>query len=138
MALKHQHLCFEHCLVAQGEVNSHLVTIEVGVERCTCQWVQLNSFTFDHLGLEGLNSQTVKCRCTVEQYWVSLHYVFKDIPNYGFAAVNNLLGTLNGLNNATLNELANDKWLVKFGCHQLRQTALTHLQFRTNDNYRTS
>ena len=98
MSLEHQHLCFQNCFVAQRQVNSHLVTVEVGIERRTCQRVQLNSFSFDHLRLESLNTQTVKCRRTVQQYRMTLHYVFS---------------------------------------HQFRNTAFTHLQFRTYDDNRT-
>ena len=135
MALKHQHLCLQHSLITQWEVNSHLVTIEVCIERCTCQWMQLNSFTFNKFRLERLNTKTVKCRGTVQHNWVTLHYILKDIPNYRLTTVYNLLSTLYSLYNTALNELTNNEWLVKLCCHQLRQTALTHLQLWTNDNY---
>ena len=135
MALKHQHLSLQHSLITQWEVNSHLVTIEVSIERCTCQWMQLNSFTFNKFRLERLNTKTVKCRGTVQHNWVTLHYILKDIPNYRLTTVYNLLSTLYSLHNTALNELTNNEWLVKFCCHQLRQTALTHLQLWTNDNY---
>ena len=74
--MQHQHLCFENGLVAQWKVNGHLVAVEVGVERSTSQGVQLNGLTLDKLGLEGLNTQTVECRRTVEQHGVALHHVF--------------------------------------------------------------
>ena len=135
MALKHQHLSLQHSLITQWEVNSHLVTIEVSIERCTCQWMQLNSFTFNKFRLERLNTKTVKCRGTVQHNWVTLHYILKDIPNYRLTTVYNLLSTLYSLHNTALNELTNNEWLVKLCCHQLRQTALTHLQLWTNDNY---
>lgn len=49
------------------------------------------NMAFNHLRLEGLNTQTVKCRSTVQQYRVSLHYMFQDIPDNRFLAVYNLL-----------------------------------------------
>ena len=36
---KHKNLSLEDCGVAQRQVHRHLVTIEVGVKRCTRQWV---------------------------------------------------------------------------------------------------
>ena len=118
-------------------MNSHLVTVEVGVERSTSQRVQLNSFTLDKLGLESLDTQTVQCRSTVEQYRMAFHHVLKDIPDNGLATVNNLLGALHRLHDATLNQLANDERLIQLGSHQLRQTTLAHLQFRTYNDNRT-
>ena len=138
MTLKHQNLCLKNSLVAQRKVNSHLVTIEVSIERCTCQWVQLNSLTFDHLRLESLDTKTVKCRSTVEHNRMTLHHILKNIPDYWLTTVNNLLSTLYSLHNTTFYELADNEWLVKLSSHQLRKTALTHLQLRTYNDYRSS
>ena len=137
VALEHQHLSLHDGFVAQRQVNGHLVTVEVGVERRTSQRVELNGLTLNHLGLEGLDTQTVKCRRTVEQYGVSLHDIFQDVPDDRFAAVDNLLGALHGLYDAALNELADDERLVELGGHEFRQTALAHLQFRTYHDYGT-
>ena len=137
MCLKHQHLCFQNSFITQRQVNSHLVTIEVGVERSTCQRVQLNSFTFNHVRLECLDTQTVQSRRTVQQYRVTFHYMFQDIPNNSFLAVYNLLGRFHSLHNTAFNQLTDNKRFVKFSSHQFRNTAFTHLQFRTNDDYRT-
>ena len=137
VALKHQNLCLQNGLVGQGKVDSHLVTVEVGIERGTSQRVQLDSLTLDELGLEGLNTQTVQRRCTVEQNRMALHDVLQNIPDNRLTAVYNLLGRLDGLDNTALDKLADDKRLVELGGHQLRQTALTHLQLRTYDDNRT-
>ena len=134
MTLEHQNLCLQNSLVRQGKVDSHLVTVEVGVERRTSQRVQLNSLTLDELRLESLNTQTVQCWCTVEQYGVTLHHILQDIPDDGLTAIDNLLGRLHGLDDATLNELTDDERLIQLGSHQLRQTALAHLQLRTDDD----
>ena len=137
MTLKHQNLSLQNGLVAQWKVNSHLVTVEVGVECRTCQRMQLNSLTLDQFWLEGLDTQTVQCWCTVEEHWMTFHHILQDIPDDGLTTVNNLLGRLYRLHDTALNELTDDEWLIQFGCHQLWKTALTHLQLRTNDNNRT-
>ena len=137
MWLKHQHLCFKNSFITQRQVYRHLVTIEVGIERCTCQRMQLDSFTLNHLRLECLDTQTVQSRRTVQQYRMSFHYMFQDIPNHRFLTIYNLLCRLNGLYNTTFNQFTNDKWFVQFGSHQFRNTAFTHFQFRTYNDYRT-
>ena len=68
---------------------------------------------------------------------MTLHHVLQDIPDNRFATVNNLLGTLNSLYDTTLYQLTDDEWFVKLSSHQLRKTALTHLQLRTYDDYGT-
>ena len=118
-------------------MNRHLVAVEVGVERCTCEGVELNCLTFNHLRLEGLDTETVKRRSTVEEHGVTLHYVFEDVPNDRLATVNNALSTLYCLHDTALNELADDEWLIKFGSHELGNTTFAHLQFRTNNDNRT-
>ena len=135
--LKHENLCFQNGLIAQGQMNSHLVTIEIGVERSTSQWMQLDSLALNHLGLEGLNTQAVKRRSTVEQNRMTLHHMLKDIPDDGVLAVHYLLGTLHRLHDAALNEFTDDEWLVELSSHQLRQTTLSHLELRTYYNHRT-
>ena len=137
MALEHQQLCLKDCLVRERKVYSHLVTIEVSIERCTCQWVQLDSLTLNKLWLEGLNTETVKCWSTVQENWMSLHDILKNIIYDWLTTVNNTLCTLYRLHDTTLNKLTNDEWLVQFCSHKLWQTALTHIQFRTNDDNRT-
>src|SRR5574344_718978 len=115
-------------------MDGHLVTIKVGIERSTCQWVQLNSLTFNELRLECLNTKSVKCRGTVQKNWMTFHDILKYIPDHRFTAVYNTFCTLNCLYNSAFNKFTNDKRFVQFCCHQLRQTALTHLQLRTYDD----
>ena len=100
--------------------------------------MQLDSFTFNHLRLERLNTQTVKRRCTVQQYRMSFHYMLKNIPDHRFLAVNNLLRGFYGLHNTAFNQFTYDKRFVKFCSHQLRNTAFTHFQLGTYNDYRTS
>ena len=137
VALEHQYLCLEYGLVAQREVDSHLVSVEVGVERRTGERVELYGLALDELGLEGLYAKTVKRRGTVEEHGVALHHIFENVPDHRFAAVDNLLCALYGLHYAALYELAYDERLVELGSHQLRQTALAHLELRAYDDYRT-
>ena len=126
MRLKHQHLSLQNSFITQRQVNSHLVTVKVSIESRTCQWVQLNSFSFNHLRLKRLNTQTVQCRCTVQQYRMTFHYMFQNIPDNSFFTIYNLLGTLHGLHNTTFNQLTYNERFVQFSCHQFRNTTFTH------------
>ena len=134
MRSEHEHLRFEHGLVAQRQMDSHLVTVEVGVESGTGQGVELNGFPLDHLRLEGLDTKAVKRRSTVEEHGMTLHDVFKDVPHDGLLTIDNLFGRLDCLDNAALDELTDDEWLIEFGGHVLRQTAFVHLQLGANDD----
>ena len=88
----HQRTRFELSFQRQRYVDSHLVTVEVGVIGRTNERVQLNRLTFNQHRLERLDAQTVKCRCTVQQYWVFADYVSEDIPHFRSFALNHLLG----------------------------------------------
>ena len=135
--LQHQNLRFQNRFVAQRQMHSHLVTVEVGIERRTGQRMQLDSLTFYHLRLESLDTQAVQCRSTVQQYRVSFHHVFQNIPNHRLLAVYNLLGRLQGLHDTAFYKLTDDERLIKFCGHQFRQTAFSHLQLRSYNDYRT-
>ena len=134
---QHQQLGFQNGGIAQREVHGHLVTVEVGVEGRTGQRVELHGLALDQLGLEGLNTQTVQRRGTVHQHGVTLDDVFENAPDDGILAVDDLLGRLHRLDDAALDELADDERLVQFGGHVLRDTHLVHLQLGADDDDRT-
>ena len=68
---------------------------------------------------------------------MTLHYILENVPDNRFAAVYNLLCALYRLDDSAFDELAYDERFVKLGSHQLRQTALAHLQLRTYNDNRT-
>ena len=118
-------------------MHSHLVTIKVSVKGCTCEWVKLQRFALDELGLESLNAQTVKRWSTVQQHRVSFHDILENVPHHRLFRIHNLLGALHCLNHTSFNHLADDEWLVELGCHVLWHSALVKLQVRSNDDDRT-
>ena len=134
---EHQQLRLQNGGVAQRQVHGHLVTVEVGVEGRTCQRVELHGLALDELGLEGLDTEAVQRRGTVHQHGVTLDDVLEDAPDDGVLAVDYLLGRLHRLDDAALDELADDKRLVELGGHILRDTHLVHLQLGADDDDRT-
>ena len=119
-------------------MHSHLVTIKVGVKSGTSQRVQLNSFTLNHTRLERQDTMTVQGRSTVQQYRMTFHYMFQNLKDNRFLAVNNFLSRFHSLHQSALNEFTDNKRFVQFRRHIFRQTAFVHFQFRTDNNNRTS
>ena len=134
---EHQHLGLQDGGIAQRQVHGHLVAVEVGVERRTCQRMQLHGLALDQLGLERLDTQTVQRRSTVHQHRMALDDVLQDAPDHRILAVDDLLGRLHRLHDAALDELADHERLVELGGHILRDTHLVHLQLGADHDDRT-
>src|SRR5574344_1509199 len=115
-------------------MDSHLVTVKVGVERSTCKRVQLNSFSFNQFRLECLNTKSVQSRGTVKQNRMALHYVLQNIPYNRIFSVYHFLCALNCLYNASLQQFADNERFVKLCSNEFWKTAFMHLKFRTNNN----
>ena len=75
-------------------MNSHLVTVEVGVECRTNEGMQLDGLTFDQGRLKSLNSQTVQGRRTVKHDRMFPDDIFKDVPHHRLLTFDHLLGLL--------------------------------------------
>ena len=134
---EHEHTCFSLCLRRQRQVDSHLIAIEVSVEGGADQWVKLDGLTLDQHGLECLDAETVKRRCTVQEHWVLLDDIVEDIPHLRLATLDHTLGRLDVLGYVGVDELLHHEWLEQFERHQLRQATLVQSQRRANHDDRT-
>ena len=134
----HQRTRFELGFQRQRYVNSHLVTIEVGVICRTNQRVQLDSFTFDQYRFKCLDTQTVQGWCTVQQYRVFADNFVQDIPDNRFFALNHFLRGFDGGGQATQFQLAVNERFEQLQRHFLRQTALMQTQVWTYGDNRTT
>ncbi len=119
-------------------MHSHLVTIEVGVERRTHHRVQTNRLAFHEHRFKRLNRQTVQRRRTVQEDGFILRHFFKNIPDLFVVALNHLTRRTNRVANAKVFQTANDERLEQTKRHLLRNAALRELEFRPNDNHRTA
>ena len=116
-------------------MNSHLVAVEVSVERGANQWVKLNGFAFDQHRLKRLNAQTVKCWRAVEHNRMFADHLVEDIPNFRLFFFNQLLGLLHSGRKTFGFKTRIDEGLEQFERHLLWQTALMKLQlWAHNDN----
>ena len=135
---EHEQLGLEDSSITHGNVDSHLVTVEVGVEAGADEGVEADGLTLDETGLESLDAETVQRRSTVEQDRMALEDIFEDFPHDGLLAVDDALGALDGLHQAAFEEFADDIGFEKLGGHILGKTALVHLQLGTDNNDRTA
>ena len=135
---QHQQLSLEDSSITHGNVNCHLVTIEVSVESGTHQRVETDGLALDEARLEGLDAETVQRRSTVQQDGMALQDVFKDFPYNRLFAVDDALGRLDSLHQTALEEFTDDIRFEELGCHILGQTALVHSQLGANHNDRTA
>ena len=119
-------------------MNCHLVAVEVGVECGTYQRMQADRTAFYEYRLKRLNAQTVQGRCTVQHNRMTLDDALEHVPYLGLCALYHLLGRLDVLCGAVLNQLLHNERLEQLECHFLRQTALIDLQVRAYDDNRTA
>ena len=119
-------------------MHSHLVAVEVGVERTADKRADLDGSALDQNGLERLNGQTVQRGRTVEEHGVFLDDVFKDVPDEVLALFHGALCALDVVALARLDKALHDEGLEELDCHLLGKTALVDLQLRSDDDDRTA
>ena len=119
-------------------MNSHLVTVEVGVERCTYKRMKLDSLTFNEYGFKCLDTKAVKCGSTVEHYGVVFDYNLKSIPYTFFLTVNCLSCSFDMCSFTCFNKSLHYEGLEEFKCHFLRKTALINLETGAYNDNRTA
>ena len=119
-------------------MHSHLVTVEVGVEGRTDEWVQLDGRTLDEVGFECLDRQTVQRRSTIQEHQVFLDDFFEHVPHLGFDPFDQLLGGFDIADNAVGYQALHHKRLEQLECHLLGQTTLMELEVWTDHDDRTA
>ncbi|MNI18922.1 hypothetical protein D3C73_723430 [compost metagenome] len=134
----HQDAGFELSFERQRHVNSHLVTVEVGVEGRADERMQLDGLAFDQGRFEGLDAQAVQRRCAVQENRMLADNLVEDIPDFRLFLFDQLLGLLDGGREALCVKTGVDERLEQFERHLLRQAALVQLQFRTSHDDRTT
>ena len=102
-------------------MNCHLVTVEVRVICGTYERVELKCTAFNKNGLESLDTESVKSRCTVEHYGVILDNDFESVPNFGLGcSFDHFSCVLDVGCNANVNKAFHDKGLEELDCHFFR------------------
>ena len=117
---------------------SHLVSIEVGVERCTYEWMKFDCLTLYKDWLEGLDSKSVECRSSVKHNRMLFDDVLKDIPYLRLKSLNHLLCTLYVVCGSVSGKLLHNEWFEKLDSHLLRKTTLINLKLWLYADNRTA
>ena len=135
---QHEESGFCLCLYAERNVYRHLVSVEVRVERCTSQRMELDRLTFDQYRLECLNTKSVQGRRTVQHNRMFSDDLFEDIPYFRADLFDHSLGALDVVRILVFHQLLHDERLEQLQRHLLRKTALIELQFRADNDYGTA
>ena len=90
----HKHAGFKLGFDRQRNVHGHLVAVKVGVECGTHQRVQLNGFTFDQLGFEGLDAQSVQGWSAIQHHGMLSDYFVENVPDFRTLFFDKLFGLL--------------------------------------------
>ena len=134
---KHQNLCFSYGFGAEWYMHCHLVTVKVGVERRTDEWMKLNRLTVNEAWVKRLNGELVKCRCTVEHNRISINYLVETLPHFICLLLDHFLGGFDRCRIPFFFEFCDQVWFEQFKRHLLRQSTLIHLQIRPDNDNRT-
>ena len=119
-------------------MDSHLVTVEVSVERSANQWMKLYGLAFDQNGLKRLNSQTMQSRRPVQHHGMLFDHFLKNVPNNGRTRFNFLFRRFDGGGDPHRFQARKNKWFEQFQRHQFGQTALVQLEGGADNNDRTA
>ena len=120
-------------------MDSHLVSIEVGVECGTYHRMKSYGFSFDEDRLECLDTESVKCRSTVQHDRVLFDHVLENVPySRVVLLLDHFFSVLYVLGYTCVNQLSHNERLEQLDSHLLRETALIHLQIRSHDDNGTS
>ena len=119
-------------------MDSHLIAIEVGVERCAYQRVQLDRLALDQHGLEGLHTEPMKRWRAIEQHGMLSNHIGENVPDLRALALHHLPGSFNGRDIALLFQARIDEGLEELQGHPIRQTALMQTQLGTNNDHRAA
>ena len=122
----------------QGDVNRHLIPVEVGVEGRAHQWVDLDGLPLDQNGLKGLNPQAVQGGRTIEQNGMFPNDFLQDIPHDGVLLLHHFFGSLDGGAVSVLFQPIEDKGLEQLQGHPFRESALVQLEVGTDHDNRAS
>ncbi|CAI8200501.1 MAG: Uncharacterised protein [SAR116 cluster bacterium] len=105
-------------------MNSHLVTVKIGIEGGTDQRMQLDCLAFDKDRFKRLNTKPVQCRCAVQHHRMLADHLFKDIPHLGTFLFDHPFGHLHRAGHRIEFQLGIDEGLEQLERHFLWQAAL--------------
>lgn len=109
-------------------MDGHLVSVEVCIEGCADERMELDGFSFYEYGFEGLDAEPVQSRRAVEHYGVFPHDFVQGVPDFRGFPFHEFFGGFYGGNQSFLFQPVIDKGLEEFQSHFFWQTALVQTQ----------
>ena len=88
--------------------------------------------------LKGLDTETVKRRCTVEEHRMLFDDILESVPHLGALLIDHLFSRFDVVGNTVFHQLFHNEGSEKLNGHFLRNTALVDLKIRTDDDNRTA
>ena len=125
-------------LRGEREVDGHLVTVEVRVERRAHERVDLDGLALDEHGLEGLDAEAVQRGSTVQEDRVLLDDLLENVPDLRARPLDHALRRLDVLRVLEVDEPLHHERLEQLERHLLGQAALAQLELRADDDDRTA
>ena len=135
---KHQRPALDLRGLRQGNVDGHLVAVEVRVVGVTDQGMKLYGLAFDQHGFEGLDAQAVQGRSAVQEHGMLAHHLVQDGEDFGGFLLHEHLGLLDVVDNILFHELLHDEGLEELQGHLGGQAALVHLELRADHDHGTA
>ena len=130
---EHQKARFALSFYGKRNVHSHLVAVEVGVERAAGKRMEFYCSALDKHGLERLYAEAVKCGRTVKEHGVFLDNALEHAPNLVARALYYALCALYVVGLVLCDKFFHDERLEQLERHFLGKSALIHLKFRSDD-----
>ena len=135
---EHKKSRFSLRLSRQRYVNSHLVTVKVGVVSGTDKRVEFKSLTLNKHRLKRLNTESVKCRRAVKKNRMLFYHHFESVPYLIRGALYHFSRGFDIRDRLGFNKTLHNKRLKELKRHFLRKTALIHFKLRAYNYNRTS
>ena len=136
LVCQHEAHGFDLCLSGKRDMDSHLVSVEVGVESRADKRMETNGLALDEDGTESLDAQSVKRRRSVEKDGMVLGDLFDGIIDLRIHSGDKLVGLPLG-SDARIgigDQSVGNERTEELDGHFTRQTALFHIEFRTDGN----
>ena len=95
----------------QWHVYGHLIAVEVGAEGRANERMYLNRATFFQDWHEGLDTQAVQRRRSIQQNRMPINHLFENVPDLRPDALDDALGALDIVCESLVDEPAHHEWL---------------------------
>ena len=131
----HQDFRLQLRLHRQRNMNRHLVSVKVGVERSADQRVELDRLALDQDRLKRLDAQAVQGWSTVEHHRMFPNHILQNRPDFREILVQFPLRILDGVHLVVINDAVVNERLEQLQRHALGESTLVELEVGPHDDH---